>query len=163
MGKIILDSGWEQVPVIQEHLAENIINLSKKQQDLLVPILINSTTLEILKDAYMQLFKQIGELYTPSAFRYSYSFRVKGKNIMATTKYHLEKDFNLMFSKYNITVHTNTLKLTGAKWEREAYEKILWFSGDAAQAVDKLITCKDKTGVYQGWYFKELFPDNPVH
>ena len=162
MPKIILDSGWSEVEPIQEFLTEHFLNTSKNQRDLLTPIFINSTTLEILKDAYTQLFKQTGNLYTPLAFRYSYAFRVQNKNVMATTKYHLEKDFNLMLNKYKIVTHTETLKLTGAKWEREAYEQLKWFTGDAVQAVNKLITCKGKDNTYLGWYFKELFPDNPV-
>lgn len=162
MAKIILDSTWGEVEEVQEFITSNFLNTSKKQRDLLTPIFVNSTTLEILKDAYTQLFKQVGHLYTPSAFRYSYSFRVQNKNIMATSKYHLEKDFNLMLSKYKIVTHTETLKLTGAKWEREAYKKLLWFKGDASQAVNQLITCKSKDGSYLGWHFKEIFSDNPV-
>ena len=162
MGKLTLDSSWSNEQCIIDKLGELSLNLSASQRSLLTPVFINSTTLEILKDAYMKLFRQSGVLYTPSAFRYSYSFRVADKNVMATTKYHLEKDFNLMKDRYNILVHTETLKLSGAKWEREAYKLLKWFEGTAAQAADKLITCKGKDQKYYGWYFKEVFPDNPV-
>ena len=157
-----MDKSWSEEPKIVEKLEELGTVLSPAQRKLLTPVFINSTTLEILKDGYTQLFKQSGTLYTPSAFRYSYSFRVKGKNVMATTKYHLEKDFNLMKDRYNILVHTETLQLTGAAWEREAYDLLKWFGGTAEQAVDKLITCKGKDGRYYGWHYKEVFPDNPV-
>ena len=162
MSRLLLDPSWSAEKLIVDRIGELFLNLSTAQRALMTPVFVNSTTLEILKDAYLQLFKQSGVIYTPSAFRYSYSFRVADKNIMATTKYHLEKDFNLMKDRYNIVIHAETLKLSGAKWERAAYDQLRWFEGTAAQAVNKLITCKGKDAKYYGWYFKEVFPDNPV-
>ena len=162
MTKVLLDDSWALEPTVAAKLQECATTLSPKQLKLMTPVFINSTTLEILKEAYTSLFKQSGTLYTPSAFRYSYSFRVKGKNIMATTLYHLERDFTLMLTKYNIVVHTNTLKLSGAAWEREAYTKLKYFTYGCARAQHKLIKTKDKSDLYVGWYFDEVFPDKPA-
>ena len=108
------------------------------------------------------MFKKSGSFFSPGGLRYSYAFRVKGKNIIACSKYYLEKDFNLMRDKFGIDIHLESLKLTGAAWEEAAYEQLKWFKGNAAQATDKLITCKGKNGSYYGWYYKEIYPDNPV-
>lgn len=162
MVKTVLHESWSDVPQVITRLEEVGAVLSTAQKKLQTPILVNSTTLEILKDAYMQLFKRSGTLYTPSAFRYSYSFRVKGKNIMATSKFHLERDFNMMKTKYNIDVHHATLQLTGTAWEREAYKNLKWISGNCKQTAFKLIKTKGADGLYYGWEFPEVFSDRPA-
>ena len=161
MTRITLDSSWINYPTIKVKHDSYTQKLSAKQLKLLTPVFINSTTLEILKDAYLQLFRKSGTIYTPNAFRYSYSFKVKGKNIMATTLYHLEKDFNLMKDRYGILVHLETLKLTGASWEAVAYSELNWFDLDCEKAQHKLIKTKSEE-TYLGWFFKELFPDREV-
>jgi len=161
MSKLLnISDEWSNLPIVNKHLKDS---LSKNQRDLMTPIVINSNNIDGFRRAFVELFKQTGLLFSPLSFRYSYSFNVSGKrNVTIVPKYYLEKDINIMLSKYKIVTHVAQLVPTGADWEVQALEAVKFFEGDGASTYHKLIKTRVGTDEFIGWECKELFQDKPV-
>lgn len=159
--KMSLTKEWLEAPKVVEFL-ESLGEVSDNQRKLLTPVIINSNNIDAIRRSFLELYRKTGKAFSPLSFRYSFAIDVKGgKNVTIVPFYYLEKDVEMMLSKYKIVTHLGAIKPMGTDWEQAVYAKLKYFHVPCEEAVSKLITTK-VDGKYAGWEFKEIFKDSEV-
>jgi len=124
---MLLD-GWEEVTNTVKFLTGPAKDLSRKQKDLLTPVILNPQALTDLRSTYQISIRQVGYQYSAPIFRFASTIVYKHTTFLITNKYHLEEyekwlkfNFSIQLKPVEIPVlkHADTLVSKYIRFRKE--------------------------------------------